>query len=429
MSSGVPGLQHNITMIRYAHIFITRVFTWLIFSTLPITLLPVLTASFSGWTFAFWSENHIYETTDQFLYEIKDSLNDWGVGGGAPSFRKWQDTNDAFQNLRLNSNDWVPKLGLMLPDQYFDVNDETIPIDRFADLDHLVQDMSCRPNQPKSKEQWVWLTSLAFPEYSAWDAAFQYVLRYAQGHPGLNRTSLYHAECTGTASFLCGVWNTRSPALMHFLVEDEPIDSANPEYEGLTYSARPRDLHPVTVRIIEFPLKGAYTGLSPKDFPTEELQLLSIMTRNHLYEQFVPYNEMEQTLTRFAEYMDRRFWYAKDTPFYYINNADEWMAKHVTTPLGVEDSLSLLYSATFSLTVNAVQTFVLMPYQLISGLATTFLGAPGRGDWILGDGSDEDMQGGDLINDLFGSFMEGVPDAAGKLSSKSVLKGVHTSAL
>ncbi|KAF2447157.1 hypothetical protein P171DRAFT_331170, partial [Karstenula rhodostoma CBS 690.94] len=169
--------------------------------------------------------------------------------------------------VRVNSNDWLHKLGFVLPREYSDPDDETISIDKYADLGTIMRDTSCRSYARKPREQWLYLSHLAFPGFNTWDMAFNSVLEYVHAHPTLNQSGFHFATCGDTAGFLCGVWSTRYPALLHFKVEDDPPNPEDLE-EGLTYSAQWGHLRPVTTRLIEFPLRNEFTGLPISAFPS-----------------------------------------------------------------------------------------------------------------------------------------------------------------
>lgn len=86
-----------------------------------------------------WNHALVDTNTDKWLYGIKDALGD------VPTFRQFQDGHNDFHTMRINSNDFLAKLGFMLPEQYIDATDiplDDLPIDRYADIENLVQDIS-----------------------------------------------------------------------------------------------------------------------------------------------------------------------------------------------------------------------------------------------------------------------------------------------
>ncbi|CAK3856383.1 Hypothetical predicted protein [Lecanosticta acicola] len=366
--------------------YLRKTIKWTFLLTLPLTNFPILTGTFSGIVFGIWNRRQVDANVQKFVYEIKDVLSDWGVGGDAPTFRQFQDKKNDFHLLRVNSNDWTQKLGLLLPEQVtdFDDDDDTndLPIDSLADLQSLMRDSSCGMTVPR--EQWLyWSEYRGWPLLSRWDSAFDEVVQHAYAHPTLNRTRLHFAECAGTAGFLCGVWFTRAPALVQFLVDDEPFDLAN-MVSGPTYGVKdPTSLRGVLVRIIEFPLRDndIYTGTGTDTFPSEREQFLTAMTTS---EQFAPFEPMDQLLLRFTEYMDHTFWDKPGTIFHFQNQIDNWVIEHITTPFGLEGILLALHSYCFTIAMMFSATGVSIWYS-IWNLGEEFLGRPKIGDRVLGE--------------------------------------------
>ncbi|KAF7187699.1 hypothetical protein HII31_11038 [Pseudocercospora fuligena] len=349
----------------------------------------------------------------------------------AMSFQEFQDQpgtiTNSFPVLRVNSNDWFQKLGFILPDQYSDpdlIMELDTPIDKFADLTKIMRDTNHAAAMMKRREQWIWLTEFGWPFYSEWDKAFVTATRYAQGDRKLNKTSMYVAECQHNAGFICNVWSTRAPALIHFIVEDDPVDLTEFEEEGLSYSASPRALRQVTARIIEFPLKDAYLNLSANTFPSQEEQVLGIMTGDKLYEQFEPYHYMEQMMKRFNEVM-QKVGDKRGELLWYVWEADRWMIENVNKPLGLEDAMTFVHDLSFILTGNMFQVLVLDPLRTAKSLLDEFTGNPKRGDWVMGDSWQEPEE-----QILMGDFMKGdwMKDLIASLSSKSVMESVTASA-
>lgn len=84
---------------------IWKVVNWPFLRTLPVTVLPLFTA-------IAWNHALVDANTDKWLYEIKDALGD------VPTFRQFQYEHNDFHTMRINSNDFLAKLGFMLPEQY-----------------------------------------------------------------------------------------------------------------------------------------------------------------------------------------------------------------------------------------------------------------------------------------------------------------------
>lgn len=141
---------------------IWKVVNWPFLRTLPVTVLPLFTA-------IAWNHALVDTNTDKWLYGIKNALGDWGVEGDLPNFRQFQDEHNDFHTMRINSDDFLAKLGFMLPKQYTDATGiplDDLPIDRYADIENLVRDISpptagCGKSE-KAREQWVYLTNYGF---------------------------------------------------------------------------------------------------------------------------------------------------------------------------------------------------------------------------------------------------------------------------
>lgn len=340
----------------------------------------IFIGTLNGISFTLWYQKHVDNNTNKFLEEVKEILSDWSVGGDAPTFRNYMDSYNDFHLVRVNSNDWVHKLGFVLPREYSNHSDDTVTIDKYANLETLMRDTSCRTYTQSPREQWLYLSYLAIPELSTWDMAFNNVLEYVHAHPTLNQSGFHFSTCGDTASFLCGVWSTQTPALLHFKVEDDP---PNPEdlKEGITYSGEWRHLRPVTVRLIEFPLKDEFTSLPISTFPSPRQQMLSMVTRDRLYEQIEPYDSWTQTEKRFSEYV-KKLWSTLGTVLNYVDKVDDWMIDHVTKPLAIEPVLLDLTGLLFA--ASAITSgFACSMIRGISYLIDSFLGRPGLGDRAL----------------------------------------------
>lgn len=370
--------------------WVLRLVKWIFLLTLPLTIFPIFNGLLHGFLFPYWTMQHIDRATNTFFDETKDIMSDWGVGGNAPTFRQYLDTHNDFHLMRVNTNDWLGKLGFILPSEYMAMADPNTGIDKCADLVTLMRDTSRRSCARKPREQWLYLSDFAFPSINKWDAAFDEVLQYRHAHSKLNQTRFYHANCGDSAGFLCGVWATRSPALVHFKVEDDPPKLEDIE-QGLTYRAPLRYLRPVTVRIIEFPLKDAFTALPASTFPSFKQQMLSIVAGDNLYEQFEPYDSWSQMVKRFDEYMDTLL----DAPGTWLNRfnkADTWIDDHVAEPLGLTPYVTGITQVMFTIS-SLVSALTGALYRNILFQFKEFLGRPRLGDEALaGFVEDEDAE-------------------------------------
>lgn len=141
----------------------SRAIYWLVLLTLPLTIFPIFTGTLGGILLPVFEYRHVSDVTDKYLHDLKDSASDWGVGGSAPSFRQFQDKNNDFRLTRVNSDDWVSKLGFVLPLEYSDM--ETIlahdtSIEKQASLQALMRETSSKGADRLPREQWLFLTNL-----------------------------------------------------------------------------------------------------------------------------------------------------------------------------------------------------------------------------------------------------------------------------
>jgi hypothetical protein len=75
--------------------------------------------------------------------------------------------------------------------------------------------------------------------------------------------------------------------------------------------------------------------------------MLAMMRGGKLYEQFEPWDEFEQTMRRFLEYIDDKFYKRKGTFLYYLGIADDWTTDHLEKPLGLEEAAQIVYTVCF----------------------------------------------------------------------------------
>lgn len=334
-----------------------RLTTWLIFLTLPLYICPLFLGTILGLYFPLWRGMHVTDHNSIFIDDMEETVSDWRVGGNALSCRKAMDTRNDFHLVRVNTKDWLHKLGFVHPREYTDPENDSNPIDKLADLQTLMRDTSCRTLADSPREQWLYLSESASLGLGTWDTAFNGVLEYVHAHSILNQSGIHFASCHGTAAFLCGVWFSKGPALLHFKVEDDP-PSPQDLQEGLTYSAPLIHLRPITVRVIEFPLKDEYTGLPISTFPRPKQQMLSTVAGDRLYEQFDPYNLDTQMFKRFFEHVHNKLYNAPGTVLHRMNKVDQWMTDRVTDPLGIEPVLQSLGSFAFTISVLGSDLFL-----------------------------------------------------------------------
>jgi hypothetical protein len=299
------------------------------------------------------------------------------------------------------------KLGFVFPQEYY-MSEQypDTPIDKHASLETLMLDTTCptsapcRPRAPK--EQWVYISDYAWEsfmwDFKPWDGAFDAVVQAGYVPSPLNETRFFFAQYKTTASFLCSIWGVRMPALLHLYVEDEP---PKPEdiAEGLNYCNLLSNLRPVTVRVVELPLKGVYTGLPADVFPSQKEQMLAITRGDKLYEQFEPWGALEQSMVRFNEHV-QKLYHRKGTFHYYHGLPDDWMNDHITIPLGLYDRLNDMYDIVFTLTMVIMNYLVQPQYHFTKQIILDYLGYPRRGDVNMAQEDDWNVK--EVYRDMFG---------------------------
>ena len=390
----------------------------LLIITFPLTLLPLLSAIYGGISFTFWHSNHVDETVKSLYLEIDHGLRFDRVSvPGTLTFREFQESKHAFQTKKLNSDDWVSKLGFLMPQEYGDFGSFDFGIDKLANLETLMFDVTCAGSSPL--EQWVYVSSVTWPEVDDWDAAFVELVQHTNILPNATKPSLAFVKCA-QSSFLCGVWGVEAPALVHFKVEPEALEPSELDPD-LTYDAEAANLRPVTVRVVELPLSDAYIHVPWHALPSPYLQLRSIVTNPALVEQFDTYDAVQQIMRRFNQYDD-----TLDRPGSLrnaFNRADKWMARYVTEPLGVEPAIGVLHTATFMTSV--VITHVLRwPFTTAMGLFRRWLGSPTVEEEIFGDGSAYE---GSMWSDIFGGFMNDMVEKLADLPQQPTDSSLFTS--
>jgi hypothetical protein len=381
-------------------------FKWYFLLTLPLTILPSISGIVYGVYFAYWSNCRIDKYTDAYLRDLKDYASDWGVPG--MTFRQYQDTHNDFHLLRLNTNDWNSKLGFILPREYGDRKYRArTPINKYASLDTLMLDTTVLVGPTPPKEQWVYISGIAYPGFNHFDTAFDAAVQSAYVPSALNKTRIFFATCYGTAGFLCEIWGVRPPTMLHFLVEDSPppLEDITP---GLTYSTELCNLRPVTVRVIEFPLQDVYTGLHPNVFPGPREQMLAIMHGDGRFEQFEPWDEVDQAVCRFQEHIDKLY-NRKGTFLYYLRKADDWATAHLAKLLFVEKELQIVSTGWIIVTAAVTQGLILTPWYWAKKAALAYVGYPKRGDWIFGKSREKEWNPWNgLMGDMMGAFWESI---------------------
>lgn len=366
-----------------------KLFKYFFLLTLPLTFLPIGNGIIGGVLFSFWNNGLVKQHVDSLTHEIEqDSWLDSFSVPGALSIHDFMDQKSAFHVPKLKTNDWLSKLGYMLPNEYIFLDDA--PIDKLASLDNLMLDTTCSPNKPT--EQWVYVSSLAWPSMlNEWDAAFDQLIRNNYVSP-LSDTSFAYVECA-SSEFLCGIWGVKAPTMLHFKIEAHPLESEDMPPD-LTYEADRLNLRPVTVRIIELPLEEAYTGTNAFLGPFEQLR--AIIRGNCLYEQFDTYNPIVQLMNRFNDHIQllMRRYRALD----YFYKAHNWIDDHIFEPLGMNSALDTIKGIAFQLSM-LLAWLVRLPFSILSDAWAAFFGVPDQF-------AAAPKEYGNLFDNMLGGFLD-----------------------
>lgn len=370
-------------------------------------MISIISGIITGILLAQFADSQVERDVNAYLQNTKDFQNDWGAPGF--TFRDHQDINNELHILRLNTHDWVKKLGFIHPIQY--ENAQTKPdtkIDKYADLNSLMYDTT---SGSRPREQWVYISGHVFPRWNPWDGAFDAAIQAAYVPSALNDTNLFFVACGTTGSFLCGVWGVESPALIHFLIEDDPPQHKD-MYEGLTYTTSLSKLRPVTARVVELPLQDVYTGGSSTTFPSEKNQILAIMSGKRLYEQFDHWDAGSQLLTRFDNYMTKLY-QTKGTWLYHLGNVQSWVETTIFDPLGVATMHQVIFSMNMLTGGLITRILVLWPWHWVKDFVLDYLGYPSLATRIMAQNKyDNPVE--EMVADMFNGMM-GIPDMLGDL--------------
>jgi hypothetical protein len=142
--------------------------------------------------------------------------------------------------------------------------------------------------------------------------------------------------------------------------------------------------------------------------------MLAMMRGGKLYEQFEPWNEFEQTMRRFLEYIDDNFYKRKGTFLYYLGIADAWTTDHLEKPLDLEEAAQIVHAVSFFATFSVTNGLIVRPWHWVKQSFLDALGYPKRGDQILGDGQKEWNPWDDLMDmsSGFGQVLDNVLEKA-----------------
>lgn len=337
--------------------------------TLPVSFVPLTFGLFEGPAFAIYSRNHVGRTVKAFEHEVEmyEWMNWWSVPGATPI----HDVESApFHIVKLNSMTWPTKFNITKPESD---TEENAPVDRLASLDDILKVVHY-DTEPRS--HWIYVTEMASPRLGdlilredKWDTAFDELIQYHYVHPPARNATIHYVECI-ESGFLCGVWQVKSPALIHFTVENayrEAKQNSSHEYDRAPCG---HPVLPVIVRVIEFPLDNS--TFHPGRFPSEFDQLLSLTESDDAYELFDTYEEMVQAQNRFYDHVDdlRDRYVALDKVYEW----GYWMKGLHDDYLPFETNY--FYAVTFT-TAGLATSLPLLAWDFSQGLYAWFMGKPG----------------------------------------------------
>lgn len=355
---------------------------WITILLLPFTGLAILRGFMDAIMFCIWNHLHVQSDVAAFLQIDKDGLDARAAGKDVARALDRDDVKNGFHLTRINW-DHMAKLQFRWPKEYQCFGEPEcadLGINILGDLDHLMYCEECHPTW--DRDSWIWITETNDPTNgSVWDAAFDDVVqrsyvRAQEAAVAITPTTqpplpfFYFMNCNTTGEFLCGIWNTRAPALVHFTIEETRASEMDDLDPDLHYNEDLRTLRPVTARIIEFPLRDdeVYLGLPKYVLPMPQEQVRAVISTDRLYEQFDPYHAEQQVRKRF---FDTRWAYAetKGSALWYFERFDDLVFDNILEPLG----LDALHYATFAQTFTLVN-LLLVPFREIY----TLVGPPVR---------------------------------------------------
>lgn len=344
----------------------------------PITLFPGLVSLIAGGLMQQFHTDRVNHGIQAMISEIESFT--WMEEHKDPAWRPFSgklDTDTApFYVPRLHSNNWLAKLGLILPRTHYLDNPETadmdLGVDKMLSFDAILRDVSCIGN---ANEYWVYvsttLTPDSYSEGSSWDTAFRKLMEHHERYPKPAGMQFAYADCA-KSPFLCNVWQIDSPVLMHFKVEVE--SDLGPDIDPSAYDAIPEFLSQVSVRMIDLGLQESSSPVSPGTFPTEFEQMKSLTSKPGAYTLFEIFDEQTRELERFNNHFTA-LCNREGSLLDYLTEAENWTAKWLAKPLGLGTTLEIFSSVVFTLSVG-ISGVLGRIVLLIEGTVSAMLGRP-----------------------------------------------------
>jgi hypothetical protein len=279
-----------------------RLIWWLFLAALPLHVPPCLNGLFEGVSFGLHQRSIYFRSLENYEENTETARElDFYSVPGAPRIHDIGYAPYFVPELR-DPNDWWDRIGLvrLVDDEWF----TEAPINEYARLDDLYMP-TCGVEDPQPWHHWVYLSN-GFMHFEKlflndWDQAFWQLMQYHYANPPPNRAKFHYIRCLN--SFLCDIWKTDGPALLHFtteLLEDEA--------DTVTQADEPGYL-PVRARLIQLP-RTDDLPLPPGVFPSAFNQLRSITSNAHAWELFPPYAELDQVFSQaysMIEKLEKRY--------------------------------------------------------------------------------------------------------------------------
>ena len=279
-----------------------RLLWWSFLLTLPFHFIPFLNGLIEGVFLSNLATETYLASLDNFVSNVERAQRmDWYSVRGAPGIH---DVGVApFHVVQLRDpQSWWEKLGLWRFD--IDVTNDAAmreyPIDSFASLEVLYR-RAPRHAQALPWHHFVYASPsnvhLEGVWFSEWDSAFNELLQYHYANPAPTGAGFHYLSCPG--NFLCDIWATRGPALLHFTTESpDPSD----ELDELAERQQIPGFLPVAVRIIEFPLTDPdKLALLPGQFPSPFNQLRSVTSHPQMWQVHEPFSKIAQVMARLSD--------------------------------------------------------------------------------------------------------------------------------
>ncbi|CAH0045149.1 unnamed protein product [Clonostachys solani] len=317
------------TLFRWVRIFLRRGFI----VTLPLTLFYVGFGGIVGLLLADYETRQYFASMrhlEQSILSVRE-LDQFSIPG-VPDIHNHGVAPYWVPQLRDPTN-WWTKLGL----ERFDVSpvfeENDVPLNQFAFPNSLYRKTDGE-DEGACWHHWVYASDniLHIRElfFNPWDSAFNELLQYHYANPAPCNASFHYVTCPD--SFLCDIWKTRGPALIHFTTEK--VDLWSGEHEKAREAVA--GYTPVTARILEFPM-GRHGGVSlaPGVFPTPFNQMKSVTSDPYLWQAHVPWKAQHQTHVRLNEIIERK---SREYPgsFGRVKKLDRWLLDKMIQPWGLE---------------------------------------------------------------------------------------------